>query len=221
MPGETAKMKMNLLEKLAMNNPVRAMIQRRFEAPLLERLGGRLVDLDVLEVGCGQGIGTQLLLDRFAARKVVAVDLDEGMLRRASRRLSRYSPERWELRVGDVTNLDLEDHSFDAVVNFAAIHHVPVWQAALKEIHRVLKPGGRFFFEEVTARWIHRWPYRTLFAHPRENRFSSREFIDELERVGIMVGDHWVEKAGGDFVFGVGRRRDGTEIHSPKTGGPR
>ena len=211
-------MKMNRLEKLAMNNPVRAMIQRRFEAPLLERLGGRLEGLDVLEVACGQGIGTQVLLDRFGARKVVAVDLDEGMLRRAGRRLSRYSPERVELRVGDVTNLDLEDQSFDAVVDFAGIHHVPVWQTALKEIHRVLRPGGRFFFQEVTAQWIRRWPYRILFAHPTDNRFSAKEFIDELERLGIMVGDNRVEKAGGDFVFGVGRRQDGTETNSPDTG---
>ena len=47
-------MKMNQLEKLAMNNPVRTLIQRHFEAPLLERLGGRLEGLEVLEVGCGR-----------------------------------------------------------------------------------------------------------------------------------------------------------------------
>ena len=52
-------MKMNRLEKLAMNNPVRTLIQRHYEAPLLERLGGRLDDLVVLETGCGRGIGTE------------------------------------------------------------------------------------------------------------------------------------------------------------------
>ena len=106
------------------------------------------------------------------------------------------------------------NYSFDAVVNFAAIHHVPLWQDAVREIHRVLKPGGKFFFQEVTARWILRWPYRMLFAHPMENRFSGREFIDELERLGIIVGDNWVEKARGDFIFGVGQRQNETDAPS-------
>jgi ubiquinone/menaquinone biosynthesis C-methylase UbiE len=210
-------MKMNRLEKLAMNNPVRTLIQRHYEAPLLERLGGRLEGLEVLETGCGRGVGTQLLLERFGARKVVAMDLDEDMLRRARRRLAGYGAERLDLCLGDVTRIDSGDQTFDAVVNFAAIHHVPEWQAAVSEIYRVLKPGGRFFFQEVTAQWILRWPYRTLFEHPMENRFSGREFIAELERLGMDVGDNWVEIAGGDFIFGVGRRAVGTDAASMRT----
>ena len=199
-------MKMNYLEKLAMNNPVRTLIQRHYEAPLFERLGGRLEGLEVLEIGCGRGVGTQLILERFGARKVFAMDLDESMLQRARRRLARYSTDRLELRLGDITHIDAEDQAYDAVVNFAAIHHIPDWQSAVAEICRVLKPGGRFFFQEVTAQWIHRWPYRPLFEHPIENRFSGRELVAELERQGIEVGDNWVERAGGDFIFGVGRR---------------
>ncbi len=198
-------MKMNRLEKLAMNNPVRTFIQRHYEAPLLERLGGRLEGLEVLEIGCGRGVGTELILERFGARKVVALDLDEEMVERARRRLARYGRERLELRVGDVTRLGFEDRSFDAVVNFAAIHHVPDWQSAIAEVARVLKPGGRFYFQEVTAQWIHRWPYRVLFEHPVENRFSGEAFIAELERQGLEVKDNWVERGGGDFIFGVGR----------------
>jgi ubiquinone/menaquinone biosynthesis C-methylase UbiE len=207
-------MKMNYLEKLAMNNPVRSLIQRHYEAPLLERLGGRLDGQEVLEIGCGRGVGTQLLLERFGARKVTAMDLDEAMLRRARRRLSGYSTDRLELQLGDITRIEAEDCSYDAVVNFAAIHHVPDWQSAVTEIGRVLKPGGRFFFQEVTARWILRWPYRTLFEHPMENRFSGHEFVAELERQGIQVGDSWVERAGGDFIFGVGRREAADETGS-------
>jgi len=197
---------MNYLEKLAMNNPVRAMIQRRVEIPLLEQLGGRLEGLDVLEIGCGQGVGTQLILERLGARKVVAIDLDKTMLRRAQRRLANYREDRLELRIGDVTNIDSDKQAFDAVVNFAAIHHVPDWQAAIAEISRVLKPGGRFLFQEVTAQWILRWPYRSLFEHPMENRFSGKEFVTELENQGIEVGGNWVERGNGDFIFGAGRK---------------
>jgi ubiquinone/menaquinone biosynthesis C-methylase UbiE len=203
-------MKMNALEKLAMNNPVRAMIQRRVEMPLLEQLGGRLEGMTVLEIGCGRGIGTDLILQRLGAAKVIATDFDEDMLKRARKRLKHYEADRLELQVADATALAFEDQSFDAVFNFAAIHHIPQWQSAISEICRVLRPGGRFYFQEVTARWILRWPYRQLFEHPMENRFSGQEFVDALERSEIAVADNWVERANGDFIFGVGRR---AELH--------
>ena len=199
-------MKMNTLEKMAMNNPVRLLIQRHFELPLLEKLGGRLDGMNVLEVGCGRGVGTELLLERLGAANVHAIDLDESMLKHARKRLSKYGSEQLKLGVGDVTAIDAPDQTYDAVVNFAAIHHVPNWQAAVAEISRVLAPGGRFFFQEVTAQWIFRWPYRVLFEHPMENRFSSEEFISEVENQGISVNDNWEQRGGGDFVFGVGRR---------------
>jgi ubiquinone/menaquinone biosynthesis C-methylase UbiE len=201
-------MKMNALEKLAMNNPFRAKIQRDVEMPLLESLGGRLEGKSVLEIGCGRGIGTELILERLGAAKVIATDYDEDMLRRAQKRLGQYDAERLELQTADATALNFEDQTFDAVFNFAAIHHIPDWQKAITEIHRVLRPGGRFYFQEVTARWILRFPFKQLFEHPMENRFSGQEFVDELEKKGISIADNWVERASGDFIFGVGTRAD-------------
>ena len=199
-------MKLNWVEKLLMNNPVRAAVQRHYEAPLLERLGGRVEGGRVLEVGCGRGIGTEIIFEHFGAQYIEAFDLDPDMVGRALYRLDRYVPDRLRLRVGDVTAIDAEDGSFDAVFDFAIIHHVPHWQAAISEIARVLRSGGRFFFEEVTTRALNRWSYRTFLKHPKENRFSTAEFIHELEAQGIGVGGNWVERVFGDFVIGVGNR---------------
>ena len=201
-------MLMNRLEVLAMNNPVRAWFQRHHEVPLLKRLGGTLDGLTVLEIGCGRGLGTHELFKQMNAGKIIAIDYDPGMIERARKRLAAYPASQLEIRVGDATQIKEDDQSFDAIVTFAALHHVPDWQKAVSEIARLLKPGGRFFFEEVTAQWIHRWPYRVLFEHPMENRFSGQQFIDELERQGIEMGDNWVEEKGGDFIFGAGRRKE-------------
>lgn len=188
-----------------MNNPGRAALQRWYEAPLLERLGGRVDGGRVLEVGCGRGVGTEIIFRRFGAQTVVAFDLDPDMVERARRRLAGHPPERLTLFVGNATAIPAADASFDAVFDFAIIHHVPDWPRAVAEIARVLKPGGRFFFEEVTRHALDRWAYRTFLDHPTKNRFGDREFIAALERHGIAV-DAAVTRFFGDFVVGVGRR---------------
>lgn len=145
-------MKLNRIEKVLMNNPVRAWVQRQYEAPLLERFGGRAEGKRVLEIGCGRGVGTEIIFERFGAREVHAFDLDPDMVNRARRRLAVYPPERLRLDVGDATAIDAADESFDAVFDFAIIHHVPDWQRAVSEIRRVLRPGGSFSLKSTRAR---------------------------------------------------------------------
>ena len=201
-------MKLNPVEKALMNNPVRRALQRWYEAPLLEHLGGRVEGLQVLEVGCGRGVGTEIIIERFGAARVEAFDLDPDMVEKARRRLSRFPDSRVRVTVGDAAAIAADDASFDAVFDFGIIHHVPAWRAAVAEIVRVLRPGGRFFFEEVTAHALARWSYRTFLEHPREDRFSATGFVAELERQGIEVGTRFVTRWFGDFVIGVGTRRD-------------
>ena len=199
-------MKLNRVEKALMNNPVRALVQRRHEAALMESLGGRVEGGRVLEIGCGRGVGTEIIFERFGAREVHAFDVDPDMIALARRRLSRYPANRLTLFVGDAAAVRAEDATFDAVFDFGIIHHIPAWQDAVGEVARVLKPGGRFFFEEVTKRALDRWFYRTFLDHPTTNRFSAEEFIAELENRGIMVGEKHLDWFLGDFVVGVGRR---------------
>lgn len=200
-------MKMNRFEKFAMNSPIRAAFQRWYEVPLLERMGGRTEGCRVLEIGCGRGVGTEEILHRFGARFIHAIDVDPDMIRRAEKRLSGYGPDRLKLEVGDVTAIAAEDASFDAVFDFAILHHVPNWQQAVGEIRRVLRPSGRFYFQEVTTHALDKWFYRTFMEHPNDNRFSSRQFVAELERQSLVVDENWVEKYRGDFVYGVARKQ--------------
>jgi ubiquinone/menaquinone biosynthesis C-methylase UbiE len=197
--------KLNAVERLLVNNPARSMLQRRYEAPLLRRLGGRVDGGRVLEVGCGRGVGVEVILKEFGAAHVTAFDFDPAMVEQARRRLSWCLPSELSLDVGDVTAIDAPDASFDSVFDFGIVHHVPVWQEAVGEIRRVLKPGGRFFFEEITKHALDRWSYRTFLEHPEDNRFTTGEFVDELERGGIGVGRNYVERVFGDAVIGVGR----------------
>ena len=197
-------MRLNFWETLLVNNPVRAFVQRQVEAPLLLRLGGRLDGKRVLEVGCGRGVGAEIVLEKFGADSICAIDLDPNMIERARRRLSKFPSGRFQLKVGDAASIDFPDASFDAVFDFGIIHHVPNWQASIREIRRVLKADGIFFFEEVPKKALEKWLYRTFLEHPKENRFESFDFVEELKRNGFVVSG--IENLLGSDVFaGVAR----------------
>lgn len=137
---------------------------------------------------------------------MTAIDLDPDMIARARERLAPYG-ERVIVQVGDAERIDLPDAAVDAVFDFGIIHHIPSWRKAVSEVHRVLRDGGRFFFEEVTSYALDRWIYRTFLDHPSEDRFGPFGFVSELERVGLAVGERAVTRFFGDFVIGVAIKR--------------
>jgi ubiquinone/menaquinone biosynthesis C-methylase UbiE len=201
-------MKMNLAEKLLVNNSARALAQRFYEGPLLRELGGRVENARVLEVGCGQGVGVQILLEQFGASQVYGIDFDPLQVRRARRHLAGKFDGRVVLAVGNVERLPFTDECFDAVFDFGVLHHAGEWQTGVAEIRRVLKPAGRFFFEEVTGAALNRWFYRTFLDHPKDNRFSEAEFVAELAVHGIELQGKTRRILANDIFLGVAKCRE-------------
>jgi ubiquinone/menaquinone biosynthesis C-methylase UbiE len=173
---------MNAFGRAATNNFARTLALRHYVVPQMLRLGGSLDGCRVLELGCGRGVSTELILDAMGAAEVDALDLDPVMVDMARRRLG----DRAHVEVGDMTDLSARDASFDAVVDFGAIHLVPEWRRAASEVSRVLVPAGRYFFEEVVGRW-----YRDIMpvatGRRIEGGFNEEAYSDELDRVGLSV----------------------------------
>ena len=93
----------------------------------------------VLDVGCGTGVLTRAAADRVElAQQVTGLDRNEGMLAVAR----RVRPQ-IDWRQGDASALPFADHSFDVVVSQFALMYFSDRTAALTEMMRVLKPGGR------------------------------------------------------------------------------
>jgi ubiquinone/menaquinone biosynthesis C-methylase UbiE len=205
-PEEGKTLKLNTAERFLVNNPVRALVQRLYEGPVLRRMGGRLDGARILEAGCGKGTGIKILLDQFGASHVCGIDLDPRQILRAQSRLKKSNSNVF-LAVASSDSLPFPDQSFDAVFDFGMLHHVPVWQNAMREICRVLKPSGKIFFEEVTSAALNRWSYRTFFDHPRENRFSEAEFVSELRRNDVDLLSTPRRILRNDIFIGVGQRR--------------
>ncbi|HEY3104246.1 MAG TPA: class I SAM-dependent methyltransferase [Pyrinomonadaceae bacterium] len=96
--------------------------------------------LRVLEIGCGMGTdGAQFAK---AGADYTGVDLTEAAIELARKRFELFGLK-GTLQVADAENLDFADESFDAVYSHGVLHHTPDIAAAVREIHRVLKPGGR------------------------------------------------------------------------------
>jgi len=91
----------------------------------------------LLDVGCGDGFWT-IRLARHA-REVVGVDVDERVIASAQARQSRPN---LRFERGSTLSLAYEDASFDRVVAVSALEHFEDSRASLKEMARVLKPGG-------------------------------------------------------------------------------
>ncbi len=182
-------MLLNRLETAIVNNPVRAAVQR-WEARRLLRMGGPVSGGRALEIGCGRGVGTRLILEVFGADSVDAFDLDPRMVAQARKRLARHGP-RVRLWVGDAAAIAAPDASYDAVFDFGIVHHVPEWRRALAEVERVLKPGGRFYAEEMLRRFILHPITRRLLVHPEHDRFDSSDFIRGLREAGLEAVASW------------------------------
>lgn len=197
-------MKLNLAERLITGNPVRAYIQRHFEGPMLKGMGSRSSYPLCLEIGCGSGTGAQVIAEQFGAGKVIATDIDPDQIKRARKNLPPELEEKIEFRVEDAMTLQEADEMFDAVFSFGVLHHLEDWKKALKEIARVLKTGGEFFFEEPLRPFLQNVLVRAVTEHPKGGEFDFQEFKDELGRNAIGIVN--MKRIGNIAVFCVGRK---------------
>jgi ubiquinone/menaquinone biosynthesis C-methylase UbiE len=198
--------KLNRLEFFLMNNRGRAWSQRALETPLMIGAPGALRGLRVLEVGCGRGVGMEILLELLEAAEVVGFDIDPEMVALAKERTARFG-HRARVFVGDAERIEAPDASFDAVVDYGILHHVPDWRRALSEIARVLKPSGVFYFEDILKGFTGAPLMLTLFDHPQVTQFSGPEFRGALAAAGLQLEDSW-RKLGGVGLLGRARRID-------------
>ncbi|ETW23011.1 methyltransferase type 11 [Mycobacterium gastri 'Wayne'] len=117
----------------------------RFDAIVPEEVLSELPYDRALELGCGTGFFLLNLIQAGVARRGSVTDLSPGMVKVAVRNGQSLGLE-IDGRVADAEGIPYDDNTFDLVVGHAVLHHIPDVELSLREVIRVLKPGGRFVF---------------------------------------------------------------------------
>jgi len=140
----------------------------------------------VLDVACGTGKLLELLAKRSDVPELVGIDRVPAMLDVARQRLGK----RASLVEGEVTQLPFENRYFQLITSTSALHYFSDVNASLREIRRVISPGGHliitdwcrnYFWMKVLNRvlpWTH---------HAHAYTFSINELEDSLTQAGFSV----------------------------------
>ena len=116
---------------------------------------GTLAGCDVLEIGSGRGGGAAHVARRFRPQRVVALDVSAAATALAHELHGggdRATKGVVEFRQGDAENLPFAEASFDFVLNVESAHCYGSVPQFLGEVHRVLRPGGKFSFADFVSR---------------------------------------------------------------------
>lgn len=105
----------------------------------------------LLEVGCGVGAQSEILLRRFPALSLTSIDLSDNQLRAAKETLEKcsYAKDRYELHKMNASDMEFESASFDGAFLCWILEHVPDPAKVLSEVRRVLQPGSTVYITEV------------------------------------------------------------------------
>ena len=154
---------------------------------MYDRIPTKIQNKEVLELATGPGLLAKHVA--YAAKRMVATDYSEGMIREAQK---GKCVDNLIFEVADATDLPYENHSFDVVLIANALHVMPEPEKALKEIERVLKEDGLLIAPNFVGHKkgvISRiWSGILKIAGIRfEHQWTSEEYLRWLEFHGWRV----------------------------------
>ena len=154
---------------------------------MYDRIPTKIQNKEVLEIATGPGLLAKHVA--YAAKRMVATDYSEGMIREAKK---GEHADNLSFEIADAANLPYKDHSFDVVLIANALHVMPEPEKALREINRVLREGGLLIapnFVSHKAGLISRlWSGSLKLAGIKfEHQWNGEEYLAWLRENGWKI----------------------------------
>jgi ubiquinone/menaquinone biosynthesis C-methylase UbiE len=142
----------------------------------------------VIDLGCGTGVLLGCLLDHLGpAGRVHAVDFSAKMIEKAK---AKHNDRRVNFLTADARSIPVPDASIDRVICFSAWPHFPDPEPVIKELLRVLKPGGRLHIWHVDSREkindIHKHAHQSVHHDVLE---AADQLCDRMCQEGLVIED--------------------------------
>lgn len=180
-------MKMNQFETFLMTFDFGRKIYLRGIVKKLQEISQLPPKKKVLEIGCGNGIGTRLIHEYFQPSELIATEYDESLVEITQQKVKDLNVL---VEQADATKFRFANNEFDAVIGLSVIHHIPNWEEALDELHRIIKPNGLLIIKELSIETFETFfgkISRKFVEHPYDDMFRKDEFIDYIKQKGFKL----------------------------------
>lgn len=167
---------------MAVNNPIWDIVLRSVLLRGLESDLSSDIRLNVLDVGCGRGASTEMLLKILPNSFVTGIDLDDKQVKAAE---SYVQSRRAEFLVEHAAETSFDDTMFDLITEINTLHHVPSWTKAVSEAVRLLKPGGKLLITGITKKGLGNAAFRKFVAP--KSLLSAEQVIKQAEYNGLTL----------------------------------
>jgi SAM-dependent methyltransferase len=158
---------------------------------LLRARGGPRRVGRILDAGCGAGVAFAQIEARWKPHSLTAVEIDPALLGPARREASCCVCE-VSVCLENLESLGFPDATFDLVLCHQTLHHVSDQQAALRELYRVIAPGGVLLLAESCRRFTGSWAVRALFRHPHAGQRTAEQYVALVRAAGFEVAEDGV-----------------------------
>lgn len=142
----------------------------------------------VVDLGSGAGIDLILAAQKVGPNgRIIGIDMTEAMLEKAQANIKKSGLKNIEVRKGIIEDMPVETSTVDWVISNCVINLSPEKNKVFKEIHRILKPGGKMLISDIVVEELPPWvrENESLYHSCISGAIREKEYLEGLRKAGL------------------------------------